>query len=56
VAKDSYDMEGLQKVLKTMSNETVEIKKQVAETSTKKPFKNFKRDEINPPNAISNVE
>ena len=27
--KDPYDMEGLQKVLKTMSNEMVEIKKQV---------------------------
>ena len=27
VAKDPYDMEGLQKVLKTMSNEMVEIKK-----------------------------
>lgn len=40
--KDPYDMEGLQKVLKTMSNEMVEIKKQVAETSTKKPFRTFK--------------
>ena len=38
VVKDPYDMEGLQKVLKTMSNEMVEIKKQVAETSTKKTF------------------
>jgi len=45
-----------QKLRKIHPNETVEIKKQVAETSTKKPFKNFKRDEINPPNAISNVE
>lgn len=56
VAKDPYDMEGLQKVLKIMSNEMVEIKKQVAETSTKKPFRNFKRAETKPPNAISNVE
>jgi len=56
VAKDPYDMEGLQNILKTMSNEMVEIKKQVAETSTKKPFRNFKSAESKPPNAISNVE
>lgn len=56
VAKDPYDMEGLQKVLKTMSNEMVEIKKQVAETSTKKPFRNFKRPESKLPNSISNAE
>ena len=52
-------MEGLQKVLKTMSNEMVEMKKQVAETSTKRPFRNFKRNQPTdpkPPNAISNVE
>ena len=57
-AKDPYDMEGLQKVLKTMSNEMVEIKKQVAETSTKKPFRNFRRNQVEskPPNAISNAE
>lgn len=48
-------MEGLQKVLKKMSNETVEIKKQVAETSTKKPFRNFKKPESKPPNVISNA-
>jgi len=35
VTKDPYDMEGLQKVLKTMSNEMVEIKKQVVESSSK---------------------
>ena len=52
-------MEVLQKVLKTMSNEMVEIKKQVAETSTKKPFRNFRRNQSTsprPPNAISNTE
>ena len=56
MAKDPYDVEGLQKVLKTMSNEMVEIKKQVAKTSTKKPFRNFKKPESKPPNAISNAE
>ena len=40
-------MEGLQKVLKTMSNEMVEIKKQVAETSTKKPFRNSEETKLN---------
>ena len=58
-AKDPFDLEGLQKVLKTMSNEIVDIKKQVAETSSKKPYKAFKRGpsmDIKPPNAISNVE
>jgi len=54
--KDPYDMEDLQKVLKTMSNEMVEIKKQVAETSTKRPFRNFKKPEPKPPNAISNAD
>ena len=51
-------MEGLQKFLKTMSNEMVEIKKQVAETSTKRPFRNFKinQAESKPPNSISNAE
>ena len=51
-------MEGLQKVLKTMSNEMVEIKKKVAETSTKRPFRNFKINQakLKPPNAISNAE
>lgn len=57
--KDPYDMEALQNVLKTMSNGMVEIKNQVVETSTKKPFRNFKRNwstEPKPPNAISNAE
>ena len=31
-SKDPFDLEGLQKVLKTMSNEMVDIKRQVAET------------------------
>jgi len=35
-SKDPFDLEGLQKVLKTMSNEMVEIKKQVAESSAPK--------------------
>lgn len=54
--KDPYDIEGLQKVLKTLSNEMVEIKKQVAETSTKRPFRNFKKTESKPPNVISNAD
>jgi len=54
--KYPYDMEGLQKVLKTMSNEMVEIKKQVAKTSIKRPFRNFKKPESKPPNAISNAD
>jgi len=57
--KDPFDLEGLQKVLKTMSNEMIDIKKQVAETSSKKPYRAFKRGpsmDVKPPNAISNVE
>jgi len=57
--KDPFDLEGLKKVLKTMSNEMVEIKKQVAESSSKKPFISFKRNHTSnpqPPNRISNVE
>lgn len=54
--KDPYDMESLQKVLKIMSNEMVEIKKQVVGTSTRRPFRNFKKPESKPPNAISNAD
>ena len=58
--KDPFDLEGLQKVLKTMSNEMVEIKKKVAKSSnTKKPFRSFKRNPSStsqPPNTISNDE
>jgi hypothetical protein len=54
--KDPYDMEGLQKVLKTLSNEMVEIKKQVAETSNKRPFRTYKKTESKPPNVISNAD
>ena len=42
-----------------MSNEMVDIKKQVAETSSKKSFKPFRRNHSTnpkPPNAITNVE
>lgn len=42
-----------------MSNEMVEIKKQVVESSPNKPFRSFKRNQTsNPqhPNTISNVE
>jgi len=52
-------MEGLQKVLKTISNEMVEIKKQVDESSSKRPFRNFKRNQpenSQRPNIISNAE
>ena len=49
----------LQQVLKTFSNEMVEIKKQVAEPSSKKPFRTYRRNQRpnpQPPNTISNVE
>jgi len=57
--KDPFDFEGLQKVLKAMSNEMIDIKKQVAETSSKNPYRTFKRNppmEVKPPSTISNVE
>ena len=57
--KYPFDLEGLQKVLKTMSNEMVDIKKQVAETSSKKYFRPFKRNSPanpKPPNVILHVE
>jgi len=54
--KDPYDMEGLQKVLKTLSNEMVEIKKHVAETSNKRPFRTYKKTESKPPNVITNAD
>lgn len=57
--KGPFDLEGLQKVLKTMSNEMVDIKKQVAKTSSKKPFRPFERNspaDPKPPSAISNAE
>ena len=57
--KDSFDLEGLQKVLKAMSNEMVDIKKKVAETSSKKPYRAFKINppiEVKPPSAVSYVE
>ena len=37
--KDPFGLEGLQQVLKTLSNEMVEIKKQVAKYSSKKSFR-----------------
>lgn len=42
-----------------MSNEMVYINKQVAETSSKKPYRPFKRNpstDSKPPNTITNVE
>ena len=42
-----------------MSNEMIDIRKQVAETSSKKPYRSFKRNlpmEVKSPNAVSNVE
>lgn len=57
--KDPFDLEGLQKVLKTTSNEMVDIKKQVAETSSRKPYRPYKRNpsyDPKPPSTISNVE
>jgi len=58
-SKDPFELEELQKVLKTMSNEIVDIKKQVPETSSKKPFKPFRRNHPTnpkPPKAITNAE
>lgn len=46
-------------MLKAMSNEMIDIKKQVAETSLKNPFRTFKRNppmEVRPPSVVSNVE
>ena len=58
--KYPFDVQGLQKVLKTMTNEMVDIKKKVAEKSNaKKTFRSFKRNQSSssqPPNTISNVE
>lgn len=59
ILKDPFNHEGPQKVLKTMSNEMVEIKKQVAKSSSRKPFRPFKRNPTSdpkPPNTISNAE
>ncbi len=58
-SKDPFDLEGLQNFLKTMSNEMVDIKKQVVETSSKKPYRDFKRNpstNSKPPNAITNAK
>ena len=58
-SKDPFDLEGLQKVLKTMSNKMVDIKKQVVETSSKKPYIPFKINpstDSKPPNAITSAE
>ena len=57
--KDAFDLEGLQQVLKNLSNEMVEIKKQVTESSSKKTFRPFRRNQPpdpQPPNIISNGE
>ena len=60
VSKDPFDLEGLQKVLKTMSNDMIEIKKQVTETSTPKksfhPFKINHSSTSQSPNVISNAK
>ena len=58
--KDPFNVEGIQKILKTMTNEMTDIKKQVAENSnSKKVFRNFKQKQTSssqPLNGISNVE
>ena len=58
--KEPFDVEGVQKVLKTVTNEMVDIKKQVVEnSSSKETFKNFKKGQSSntqPPNIISNAE
>ena len=54
--KDPFDVEGLQKVLKTMTNEMTDVKKQVAKSSSsKKNFRPFKKNQSSnsqPPNII----
>ena len=59
-SKDHFDVEGLQKVLKTMTNEMVDIKKKIFENSNaKKNFRSLKRNQSSssqPPNTISNAE
>ena len=58
-SKDPFDLEGLQKVLKTMSKEMVDIKKQVVETSSKNPYKPYRRNpstDSKPPNSITSAE
>lgn len=57
--KDPFDLEGLQKVLKIVSNEMVDIKRQVVETSSKKLYKPYRKSpstDPKPSNAITNVE
>lgn len=57
--KYPFDLEALQKVLETMSNEMVNIKKQVAETFSRKDYRPYKinpSSDPKPPNTISNVE
>jgi len=57
--KDPFDLEVLQKVLKTISNEMLDIKRQVVETSSKKPYKPYRKNpstDSKPPNAITNAE
>lgn len=58
-SKYLFDLEGLQKVLKIMSNKMVDIKKKVVETSSKKPYKPYRRNpsiDSKPPNVITSVE
>ena len=58
-SKDPFDLEGLQNVLKTMSNKMVDIKKQVANTSSKNPYKPYRKNpstDSKPPNAITNAK
>ena len=57
---DPFDVEGLENVLKTMTNEMADTKKQVTEYSnSKKSFRNFKKKQTSnsqPLNIIPNVE
>ena len=60
ISKYPFDLEGLKKVLKNMSNDMTDIKKQVVENSAaKKSFRPFKKNPSSasqPPNEISNAE
>ena len=59
-SKDPFDVEGLQKFLKTMTNAMADIKKQVIESyslkRTFRPFNKIQSYNSHPPNIISNVE
>ena len=54
--KYPFDLKGLQKVLKSMSNEMVETKKQVVESSFKKPFISFNKAQTSNPQSPNIIQ